>query len=294
MKGVPAEAYEIAALALRYWFAILGVIIVWRSFSWLIKDRRYRKKRLKQLPDAGMVGELVVISGSEELPPGIIIPMPREGTIGRARICDVYLPAPGIASRQGDFRFKNGLGLIVMPAPRKKIHIDGKDYGHKDEDALMHHGSKMIIGQVVLRLRLFVGLETSKSAEEVDPLPAQLGAYVQDYYEQTPVGAGIDDASWEEEWAFSTQPYKRIPRQWDEEEPYDIEQAPAEEEEALFSMPADSEELTAEDNGSVNRLQTAQRGFELNQALYPAQEDEGEKEPQANEKKTFFRRKRKQ
>lgn len=74
-------------LAARYWFTFLGVLIVWRSFRWLRKDRRAKHRRLKQLPDAGMVGELVVLTGSEELPAGVALPYP-------VKVCwEAYAPA---------------------------------------------------------------------------------------------------------------------------------------------------------------------------------------------------------
>lgn len=56
-----SDVYEVISLAARYWFTFLGVLIVWRSFRWLRKDRKAKHRRLKQLPDAGMVGELVVL-----------------------------------------------------------------------------------------------------------------------------------------------------------------------------------------------------------------------------------------
>ena len=61
--AVPAEVYELIAQAARYWFLLLMAIIVWRSFRWYRRDRRQAKKRLKLLPDAGFVGEMVVIEG---------------------------------------------------------------------------------------------------------------------------------------------------------------------------------------------------------------------------------------
>ena len=82
---MPDEIYEIISLAARYWFALLGLLIVWRSFSWLRKDRRAKHRRLRQLPDAGMIGELVVLHGSDELPEGTAIPVPREGVLGFVR-----------------------------------------------------------------------------------------------------------------------------------------------------------------------------------------------------------------
>jgi hypothetical protein len=53
------EAYEILALLMRYVFALIGALIVFRSFIWLRKDARAYRKEMKTLPDAGLVGEIV-------------------------------------------------------------------------------------------------------------------------------------------------------------------------------------------------------------------------------------------
>ena len=161
---MPADKYELVALVARYWFAFLGVIIVWRSFMWLRKDARRKHRRLKQLPDAGLVGELVVLAGSEALPPGSVIPLPREGTLGSLRSCDVSIPCSGVASRHGDFRFVDGVGLILTPATHLSVEVDGQEPGPNQQEWIMHHGSRLMIGDALLRMRLFMGLETARSA----------------------------------------------------------------------------------------------------------------------------------
>jgi len=40
-----AKVYEVLSLAMRYFFTFLGAMIVWRSFSWLRKDRRKKHRR---------------------------------------------------------------------------------------------------------------------------------------------------------------------------------------------------------------------------------------------------------
>ena len=32
---MPDDLYEILSLGMRYWFLLLGALIVWRSFRWL-------------------------------------------------------------------------------------------------------------------------------------------------------------------------------------------------------------------------------------------------------------------
>ncbi len=186
---MPAQAYEIVAMGARYWFAFLGVIIVWRSFMWLRKDAQMRRKRLRQLPDAGLVGELVVLAGSESLPPGTVIPLPREGTLGSLRSCDVSIPCSGVASRHGDFRFENGVGLIITPVQHLTIMVDGEEPDPNQREWVIHHGSRLVIGDALLRMRLFMGLETARSA-----------AFQQDgAYEEQPPELVATQQEWQED-----------------------------------------------------------------------------------------------
>ena len=219
---MPAQAYEIVALGARYWFAFLGVIIVWRSFMWLRKDAKQRRKRLRKLPDAGLVGELVVLAGSDTLPPGTVIPLPREGTLGSLRSCDVSIPCPGVLSRHGDFRFENGVGLIITPAPNSRVFVDGQEPEPDQREWIMHHGSRLTIGDALLRMRLFMGLETAHSAAfQQEPADVEL-----------PPEMAADESEWQEEpgyeypqpldmeeninpdWEEYTQPHRQQIRSW--------------------------------------------------------------------------------
>ena len=155
------EIYEILSLAMRYWFTALGVLIVWRSFSWLRKDRRLKHKRLRQLPDAGMIGELVVLQDAGELEAGTIISIPREGVLGFLRSNDVVVPADGVAAQHIDFAFVSGQGVRMYPRRGCTCSIDGAEISDR-RSAKAHpmlHGSEITIGDAVLRLRIFAGLD---------------------------------------------------------------------------------------------------------------------------------------
>ena len=91
---MPSEIYEVVAQGARYWFVFLMALIVWRSYRWYRRDRKQRKKRLRLLPDAGYVGEMVILSGGGELERGAVLPVPREGTLGFLRTNDLCVPAP--------------------------------------------------------------------------------------------------------------------------------------------------------------------------------------------------------
>lgn len=172
---MPEEIYEVIALGARYWFVLLGGLIVWRSFRWLRKDRRAKHRRLRQLPDAGMVGEMVVLAGSDELPEGMTVPVPREGTLGFVRTCDMVVPVEGVAKRHLDFSFRNGVGLVVYPWRGCACVVDGQRLTCRDRCSRypMHHGSRLEIGDAVLRLRVFAGLETARSVTLLPDLPEE-------------------------------------------------------------------------------------------------------------------------
>lgn len=161
MKSTPEEVYEVISVAMRYWFLFLGVLIVWRSFSWLRKDRAAKHKKLKRLPDAGMIGEMVVLRGSDELPEDMVIPMPYEGTLGYVRSCDVVVPVDQVAACHLDFSFQPHLGLLIYLRRGQTCFVDGVRLTHrsKPRSLPMLHGSSLQVGEAVLQLRLFAELD---------------------------------------------------------------------------------------------------------------------------------------
>ena len=169
MIPTDAKVYEVLALAMRYFFTLMGLIIVWRSFSWLRKDRRMKHRRLKQLPDAGTIGILTVEEGSKHLKPGEVIPVPHEGVLGYLRTCDVVVPVDDVATLHLDFTFVDGKGLYIYPRRGCEAVVDGMLITTRREaqHSPMQHGSTLEIGQAVLRLGVFAGL----NVKEAQPLP---------------------------------------------------------------------------------------------------------------------------
>ena len=150
---------------MRYVFTFIGVMIVLRTFSWLRKDRRLKHKRLKQLPDAGTVGVLTVVTGNRQLREGMIIPVPHEGVLGYLRTCDVVVPVEDVATEHLDFTFIDGKGLYIFPRRGCEAVVDGfpivsRRDGHAHP---MQHGSTLEVGQAVLRLGVFAGLNVQEA-----------------------------------------------------------------------------------------------------------------------------------
>ena len=174
MPTLSPEIYEIAALVSRYLFALLGVLIVLRSFLSLLAGRRERRARLRQLPDAGMIGELVVLEGADGLPENTVLPMPREGVLGSVRSCDLTLPCPGVRRRHLDFVWDEDAGLLIHPRSGCAAVVDGQELSCKTPPAScpMRHGSFLRVGDVLLRLRIFAGLDPGAGFDGPD-VPAQ-------------------------------------------------------------------------------------------------------------------------
>ena len=166
---MPEGLFTVLSLGMRYWFALLGSLIVLQSFLWLWRDRREQHARLKTLPDSGMIGEMVVLDGTEQVPEGTVFPVPWEGNLGSGPKCDISLgPIREGKSEVGKihlwFSFDRDRGLVVSPARGRTVHVDGDEISWQLLDRSrktpgMYHGSIMEVGPYVLRLRLFAGLD---------------------------------------------------------------------------------------------------------------------------------------
>ena len=167
------QLYEVISLGARYWFALLGVLIVMRSFIWLFKDRRAKHERLRQLPDAGMIGELVVLEGTEDLPENTVLPVPREGILGFVRSCDIVVPCPGVARHHLDFTYHDKYGLLLYPRGHQTCEVNGMPMTRRDSAKAfaMHHGMQLRVGEALLRLRLFAGLDEEYHPDIRQDLP---------------------------------------------------------------------------------------------------------------------------
>ena len=156
---MPDEVYEVVAQAARYWFLFLMALIAWRSYRWLARDRKQRRKRLKLLPDAGFVGELVVLKGNRDLAEGLALPIAHEGILGSVRADDVYVPVPGVAKRHLWFRFDEENGVMIQPFGNRTVLVDGRPPEDKRGRAYLTHGTRIQVGEAELRLRMFAGFE---------------------------------------------------------------------------------------------------------------------------------------
>lgn len=167
--------FEILSKLMRFVFTVLGVVIVWRSYAWLRKDRRAANKRLKALPDAGTIGFFTVLQGSSELAEGDVIPVPGEGVLGFVRTCDVVVPVTDVVAQHLDFTFRNGKGLYIYPRRGCPAAVDGVTIDSRADSRRypMHHGSILQVGEALLQLGVFAGLDVDTADGAWEEPPAE-------------------------------------------------------------------------------------------------------------------------
>ncbi len=173
-----SELYEVLSLAARYLFTLLGIIIVLRAFFWLLSEGAETRRRLRRLPDAGMIGEMLVLHGGAGLEEGAAIPVPWEGVLGSVRSCDITVPCDGVRPSHLSFSYQVGLGLIIRPMSGCEVAVDSVLLDCRS-DAKAHpmvHGSFLQVGQALLRLRVFAGLESNAGFS--DPPVVSPGAFL--------------------------------------------------------------------------------------------------------------------
>ena len=145
----------------RWFFAFLGVFAVLSALGWLHAEKKSRRERLRSIPAAGTVGELMVLAGSDELPVQTWFPVVREGVLGSVRSCDLVVPCPGVKAHHLDFCWKDGVGLIVHPRSGCEALVDGILLDCRS-DALSHpltHGACLQVGDAILRLQVLKALD---------------------------------------------------------------------------------------------------------------------------------------
>ena len=171
MFSVSPEIYTVLSQASRWLFILLALVLLFLAWGWHRSDRKERRDRFKNLPGAGTVGELTVLSGSNELPADTWFPVPREGVLGSLRSCDLVIPCPGVSSHHLDFSWQDGTGLLIRPRVGCEVLIDGVPVTRRGMDMPLVHGSVLQIGSAVLRLQLFAALSHTNRTF-IPPQPA--------------------------------------------------------------------------------------------------------------------------
>lgn len=132
-----------------------GVIalIVLFSIRKYIADRALWQRVRRNLPSAGAVGALCVLSGGRRLSAGEEIPVPYEGTMGSSHSCDVCIPVRKVHMRSAFFWVeKDGLHMVALH--RDGFLVDDVVVEPGDE-AVLHDGAVLRVGDAKMVLRMY-------------------------------------------------------------------------------------------------------------------------------------------
>ncbi len=100
-----------------------------------------------------------MLRGSDELPEGLALPLSGEGVLGCLRGDDVYVPVRGVAKRHLWYEYDEENGIRVQPYRRNGLQVDEESCTGRRSHAYLTHGSRLSVGDAVLRLRMFAGFE---------------------------------------------------------------------------------------------------------------------------------------
>ena len=144
---------QVLSLLFGYVSAAIILLIVLLAMRKYASDRALWRRVRRDLPQAGAVGQLVVLCGGRRLSPGEEIRVPYEGTMGASHSCDVYIPARKVHMRSAFF-WMEGDGLHMVALHRDGFLVDDVPVEPGDE-AVLRHGAVLRVGEAKLALSLY-------------------------------------------------------------------------------------------------------------------------------------------
>lgn len=146
-----ANAYEIIALAMRYVFAGLMLLIVLRALLVTMVDSR-RAAELRRLnPETGIIGEFLIMESAGWARKGASYPVTLEGSIGSSRRCDIRIRRNGLHARHAYYQMTER-GLYVRG--HANITLPDDD-GTPRRERLLSDGDLLCIGRLEMMLVLY-------------------------------------------------------------------------------------------------------------------------------------------
>lgn len=145
------QAYELTALAMRYWFTALILVACLCGLRLLIAERRQARREKLAAPNMEYVGELLVVRGSESVPRGERYAIQRDFVIGRRRKCDVCLGDRSVFPRHARGELRNG-GMLIGAIGRAPVALRGQPLS---QEVLVKDGALFCIGALTLQLTLY-------------------------------------------------------------------------------------------------------------------------------------------
>ena len=148
-----ANAYEILALAMRYVFAGLMLLIVLRALTVTMVDSK-RAAQLRRLnPKTGIIGEFLVMESSGWARQGKRYPVTLEGCIGASSRADIRIRRNGLHARHAYYQMTKS-GLYIRGHAGITLRDEDGDYVR---ERILADGDILYIGRLELMLILHEG-----------------------------------------------------------------------------------------------------------------------------------------
>ena len=144
---------QVLSLLFGYVSAAIILLIVLLALRKYASDRALWRRVRRELPQAGAVGQLVVLDGGRRLRLGEEIRVPYEGTMGASHSCDVCIPARKVHMRSAFFWMEND-GLHMVALHRDGFLVDDVPVEPGDE-AVLRDGAVLRVGEARLSLSLY-------------------------------------------------------------------------------------------------------------------------------------------
>ncbi|MDO4740298.1 MAG: FHA domain-containing protein [Eubacteriales bacterium] len=145
-----SDWYTLLSMGMRYWFAAIAAIIVFRAWRATVRDTRRARVLRSWAPDTGAIGEIVVVGGGRSLRRGSRIPVPKEGLLGSSRRSDVRLKHPDIRRYHAHIEQREN-GVLIETIGKAEIWLGGRT-GKK---LLLRDGDRFMIGTLSFMLVLY-------------------------------------------------------------------------------------------------------------------------------------------
>jgi len=156
VRQVNQAWYRVVSAAFGYLSAAVITLIVLLSARKYVVDRALWRRVRRNLPQAGSIGALKVLSGGgRRLAAGEEIRVPYEGTMGSSHSCDVCIPVRKVHMRSAFFWMEKD-GLHMAALHRDGFVVDDVPVEPGDE-AVLRDGAVLRVGEAKMVLCLYGG-----------------------------------------------------------------------------------------------------------------------------------------
>jgi hypothetical protein len=142
------SVYEAASLAMRYWFFIVGAIVLLGVTSISIKE--YRDKRYVLSVAKNSIGYLTVVAGPDEIR-GTKLQLMPQNTIGRSHRADIQLADRSVEKAHAQIYLADDDRIYLSRLGRGEVTVGGM---HVAEFTRLKEADIICFGNIVVRVHL--------------------------------------------------------------------------------------------------------------------------------------------